>query len=1054
MPLPMQKDGSPAKPNEPPKKNVPLELTAYGTTPLGKPRLFVCQVCTRAFARLEHLRRHERSHTKEKPFLCGVCQRKFSRRDLLLRHAQKLHAGCSDAITRLRRKSIKRMNRGEDDDEDDDEEEEEEEAGGDSVPPNFNLDLFHGRQNGKFLQYSSARNSISETPRQPKRSSRRGASFLAQSGANYASGLPDLAMEYPHPENVEFSTPQMLPSSMNDEMSWLNQLSGIPGMNAPPERNGLTYPPPTYQNPGNGTGLLNGLNGINSLGSLSNLLPNSLGTLGPLNSMQPSYMMPTATISNQELQQGLRGAESYGYSFYDVDESQNLNLSSSVNLQTQQPRTNKKSRTQSNQPQPTNTNFDLDFLNDMDELTHEIDAGAKFLPNGYFFYGEPLPSTGQNSGPDVSDFDVNLYENDLAGLSNGHGTLANNVNGLIASSSRMNSAIERLSVQNTTPSKLILFTASLRNLIHRSLEKYPISGIMSPSIPTNDKLQLYTTTFSLVFLSHFPFIHPSKLNEAEIMAMTRDEDPKNESARVCLPLLVATVGALLTNNKYDLEHLYEALRRTIHIYLESRKNALKDREASVNPLWLIQSLTLSVIYGLFSDNENNVYIVIRQLNALNLLVKTSIKSGREVLFSMHDTEGTSDALRFERNINAQSQTRIVFMIYRLTNFLLMMYNVPLTLSVHDLQGLVAVDRKDEILWGYNSYGDWVANSRHGFGSQPPTPQPHQSLDYYLHKEDPVVYRKLLTDLIATLGHSQQGLIPSQVSLKLNSLSNFAFICIVHGVYELQQYDAFDAHSVLDAATTFMPSIAQGNQNHERLDYALLVNFTKISLLIDFRQVKEQSWLRNVDDLTRNYATFLLTDIPETDYLKVVDCCLTTVKLILFKTEDTPKSPHENGAPFEKLLGIRVSNEFDNSTNLIHSQMLFHVFAILAAFLVYILKKNRTTSTSQSAHLLFELNHRFAMVLELLDRVERFLRVQYKSTGKLDSFFGNVYGKESLLEKTLYILKVGEVVLNYLFDSNIKVSIFNKLGSSLSEIRRFLSENEGVGEGSTSIKQET
>ena len=45
-------------------KDIPLELTAFGTTS-GKPRLFVCQVCTRAFARLEHLRRHERSHTKE-----------------------------------------------------------------------------------------------------------------------------------------------------------------------------------------------------------------------------------------------------------------------------------------------------------------------------------------------------------------------------------------------------------------------------------------------------------------------------------------------------------------------------------------------------------------------------------------------------------------------------------------------------------------------------------------------------------------------------------------------------------------------------------------------------------------------------------------------------------------------------------------------------------------------------------------------------------------------------------------------------------------------------
>ncbi|ODV71641.1 C2H2-type zinc finger protein CYBJADRAFT_131308, partial [Cyberlindnera jadinii NRRL Y-1542] len=68
-------------------------MTCNGTTPSGRPRLFACEVCKRAFARSEHLKRHERSHTKEKPFVCGVCQRRFSRRDLLLRHAQKLHAG-------------------------------------------------------------------------------------------------------------------------------------------------------------------------------------------------------------------------------------------------------------------------------------------------------------------------------------------------------------------------------------------------------------------------------------------------------------------------------------------------------------------------------------------------------------------------------------------------------------------------------------------------------------------------------------------------------------------------------------------------------------------------------------------------------------------------------------------------------------------------------------------------------------------------------------------------------------------------------------------------
>ncbi|KAL8933636.1 MAG: hypothetical protein Q9216_006277, partial [Gyalolechia sp. 2 TL-2023] len=56
-----------------------------------KPRPHVCATCTRSFARLEHLKRHERSHTKEKPFECPECSRCFARRDLLLRHQQKLH---------------------------------------------------------------------------------------------------------------------------------------------------------------------------------------------------------------------------------------------------------------------------------------------------------------------------------------------------------------------------------------------------------------------------------------------------------------------------------------------------------------------------------------------------------------------------------------------------------------------------------------------------------------------------------------------------------------------------------------------------------------------------------------------------------------------------------------------------------------------------------------------------------------------------------------------------------------------------------------------------
>ncbi|CRG90988.1 Regulatory protein ADR1 [Talaromyces islandicus] len=54
-------------------------------------RAFQCPRCSRSFARLEHLQRHDRSHTKEKPFACNRCDKTFTRRDLLTRHERLAH---------------------------------------------------------------------------------------------------------------------------------------------------------------------------------------------------------------------------------------------------------------------------------------------------------------------------------------------------------------------------------------------------------------------------------------------------------------------------------------------------------------------------------------------------------------------------------------------------------------------------------------------------------------------------------------------------------------------------------------------------------------------------------------------------------------------------------------------------------------------------------------------------------------------------------------------------------------------------------------------------
>ncbi|KAE8132124.1 hypothetical protein BDV38DRAFT_288052 [Aspergillus pseudotamarii] len=49
-------------------------------------RQWLCSVCSAHFTRMEHLRRHLRSHDNERPYACALCQRTFTRKDAMKRH--------------------------------------------------------------------------------------------------------------------------------------------------------------------------------------------------------------------------------------------------------------------------------------------------------------------------------------------------------------------------------------------------------------------------------------------------------------------------------------------------------------------------------------------------------------------------------------------------------------------------------------------------------------------------------------------------------------------------------------------------------------------------------------------------------------------------------------------------------------------------------------------------------------------------------------------------------------------------------------------------------
>ncbi|RJE25115.1 hypothetical protein PHISCL_02521 [Aspergillus sclerotialis] len=47
-----------------------------------------CTICDRRFNKTEHFKRHERSHTNERPYECKICHKRFSRSDVLSRHVK------------------------------------------------------------------------------------------------------------------------------------------------------------------------------------------------------------------------------------------------------------------------------------------------------------------------------------------------------------------------------------------------------------------------------------------------------------------------------------------------------------------------------------------------------------------------------------------------------------------------------------------------------------------------------------------------------------------------------------------------------------------------------------------------------------------------------------------------------------------------------------------------------------------------------------------------------------------------------------------------------
>lgn len=863
---------------------VPEEFTVKGSTPSGKPRVFVCNVCTRAFARLEHLKRHQRSHTKEKPFTCSICARKFSRRDLLLRHSAKLHAGAANSTPRLRKKSLKFESIHDNNDKDNNNtntntnttgnntirkhENEEDNEYQNSISPlnNFNL-LTHSIPkkdiNSLILPISSRR-----------------ASFSAMSGNNYALGNPDIVYAS---DAIEFASPQ--PDDTEQER-WLND-------NADTNVDSQFFQTEIQQ--------------------LNDFLRNS----------------------------NSQSKVAKGYSFYDDGNQPTTNSAISSNT-LKSLLENLSNSTDA----PTQQNNDVsNKINSWQQSLFNLELGASNsygLPQGYSFYG--TGSTDLDCTPSSNSANIlGSYHDQLSSQATISPVL---IDPIPFEQSHSNDSLRRVSdidnnFQSFFPSSRLssysqayLFTPNMIHMIKKSLSEYPFFGTQTPDLPSIDNLNHYVDQFAAKFLTHHPFIHRSYLNEHAVIKDALDNNtPTSNNTHmqnftvsiVCLPLLVACIGAVFSNRATDAASLYEISRRCIHVYLETRKrlsnlksqsNPQSPSSPPPTPLWLIQSLTLSIIYGLFADEEISTDITIRQLHALNSLVKSS---------SLCRLPSNSPTHVFKEFIAYESMVRTIHMIFHVSALLTMLYNIEPSLHVSDMDIDLPIST---LLWDCateDEYHRMIENFD------------FRSVNFLI-----VLQRFINADNCNDL-----------------HLNDLGLLALVNGLHQLVYYTQFNELSPLPTSFCIpadkLIHIAKNwlsfvQHSESQIDPSEVINDClilshylnlKLNNTVNLNTVKQNIWLRSFTDVNE---TFVNSINGKDDLTAALNNSLAILDLVFFNKDTSligtisPIHKLENET-LQKLDEIYDVPEYNTiNLNILHrlsidSQLLVDVFLVLVKFLV-------------------------------------------------------------------------------------------------------------------------
>ncbi|KAM0561451.1 hypothetical protein ACHAPJ_003332 [Fusarium lateritium] len=588
-----------------------------------KPRPHVCQTCQRSFARLEHLKRHERSHTKEKPFECPECARCFARRDLLLRHQQKLHqTSTASSRPRNRRESTTGVAPGQS------------RARKNSVA---------GTNAAAAAGAAPASNAATNTmrPRANTISHVDGTAMqmMAAANASVARGIPLTHTHSRHPSLAGLPTHNLehFFGGMSNAMGQRTMQPGIPKLE---------------------TGTLGGLDFVNGVRTAPPMSFNSdfdfeSLLFGPGTTVNPNALHYSDSAHAMALEQ----ASSFGQSMNEMPSSHNLDDSVDwlTGFEQQMSFNTNENVIDGSSPSAISTTSQSGISDVMlDGSNHPAPAGTSTM------WQPSVMGPPQMPNPFAMDLNGSVFPDLLNGAPLSPQPATQKINDPYFStpppslSSLSPSVVTGLNTQNInqtlgfnagpeTPSSLnggnhgaspvTTITDATRHAIVNILSqclpfggrKYSFTSQGSPqsplsqsagtaappqaaNLPSTQDLQRYVGAYLAYFHPHLPFLHLPTLSFD--MPLSSNSRP-GVGGSGCLILSMAAIGALYEMESTQSRELFEMAKKMIFFYLEERRKA-DVRKADIRrstptdhsndgsvhtPVWLVQAMLLNVVYG-------------------------------------------------------------------------------------------------------------------------------------------------------------------------------------------------------------------------------------------------------------------------------------------------------------------------------------------------------------------------------------------------------------------------------------------------------------------------